>query len=75
MELFIKYTVAKVKWNAFKIVIIARVCLIVFVFILSLKYIGQIDPFRDDTMWMTMDPAQFPVIHNNNVIRAGKSLL
>lgn len=34
------------------------------------EYIGQIDHFRDDTMWMTMDPTQFPVIHNNNVMRA-----
>uniref|UniRef100_A0A672P500 Nuclear factor kappa B subunit 1 n=1 Tax=Sinocyclocheilus grahami TaxID=75366 RepID=A0A672P500_SINGR len=28
-----------------------------------------IDPFRDDTIWMTMDPTAFPGIHNNNVMR------
>ncbi|XP_016353886.1 nuclear factor NF-kappa-B p105 subunit-like, partial [Sinocyclocheilus anshuiensis] len=28
-----------------------------------------IDPFRDDTIWMTMDPTPFPGIHNNNVMR------
>lgn len=51
-----------------------HVCLIVFVFIFSLKYIGQIDPFRDDTLWMTMDPTPFSGIHNN-VMRTGKNLL
>ncbi|XP_016421166.1 nuclear factor NF-kappa-B p105 subunit-like isoform X1 [Sinocyclocheilus rhinocerous] len=33
------------------------------------EYMGQIDPFRDDTIWMTMDPTPFPGIHNNNVMR------
>ncbi|XP_026136135.1 nuclear factor NF-kappa-B p105 subunit-like isoform X1 [Carassius auratus] len=33
------------------------------------EYMGQIDPFRDDSIWMTMDPTPFPGIHNNNVMR------
>ncbi|XP_016141791.1 nuclear factor NF-kappa-B p105 subunit-like [Sinocyclocheilus grahami] len=32
-------------------------------------YMEPIDPFRDDTIWMTMDPTAFPGIHNNNVMR------
>ncbi|XP_043112590.1 nuclear factor NF-kappa-B p105 subunit [Puntigrus tetrazona] len=33
------------------------------------EYIGQMDPFRDDPIWMTMDPTSFSGIHNNNVMR------
>lgn len=31
--------------------------------------------FTNDTIWMTMDPTPFPGIHNNNVMRTGKSFL
>uniref|UniRef100_A0A8C1TD40 Nuclear factor of kappa light polypeptide gene enhancer in B-cells 1 n=1 Tax=Cyprinus carpio TaxID=7962 RepID=A0A8C1TD40_CYPCA len=41
----------------------------------TLLYMEPIAPFSDDTIWMTMDPTTFPGIHNNNVMRTGKSRL
>lgn len=41
---------------------------------LSLKYLDQLDPFREDQIWIPMDPAYQPIQHNNS-LRAGESLL
>jgi len=31
--------------------------------------------FNNEALWMNMDPTPFPGIHNNNVMRTGKSFL
>lgn len=45
-----------------------------FGFILSLKYMEQLEAFREDPIWISMDPAYQPMQLNNS-LRAGKSLL